>query len=470
MGALLVTLLLVPRPVLSGAELHVDTVDGAFKVHYTLAGADAPVHAADTSPPNGVPDDVDALVAGLAEVRHHWVDVAGMRAPLPDDGTGGDARIDVYLRKLDGPRGYAHPEAAGVPTSNPSSAWIELEPRTALVGASRLSAAAGHEAHHAIQYAYTATPDSWIAEATAAYVENADFAGDAALAAETDAHWGQFLLHPEVALDTADGRREYDALVFVKFLVDAGGGDAVLHALWSRVGSGGSGVAALAEYARPETLGSLLYRFAWWNTTACSAGHAHDRYAAPARCAVHQNVRVVGIGVLPWVGSVAVAPLGIAYVALPLPDDCGTAAGTLSASGDLWFGTAPAAGGDRLPATLRYAVADAPARPFVLVLARGVPGAPPDGGADGEASVHVELREDAPLPCAADLSGSTDGGAEAPTTPKGCGCALGGGRASGRGVGGATVGFGVFLVAAALIRVRTSRRRRAARRGDPAPA
>src|SRR5689334_21285673 len=106
MGSALVVLLLATRPVLSGAEMVADDASGTFRVHYTLDGADAPLD----------PGDVDAVLDGVSRVRQRWVDRAGLRAPLLDGGgggPGGDGRIDVYLRKLDGPRGYAHPEEVG---------------------------------------------------------------------------------------------------------------------------------------------------------------------------------------------------------------------------------------------------------------------------------------------------------------------------------------------------------------------
>src|SRR5207249_4972535 len=102
----------------------------------------------------------------------------------------GDGRLDLYLRRLPGPRGLTHPEDVGAAPQ--ASAWIELDPRTALVSPARLSAAAGHEVHHALQYAYAATLPLWIYEATSSYVEHADFV-DPSLAQETDAHFAALL-------------------------------------------------------------------------------------------------------------------------------------------------------------------------------------------------------------------------------------------------------------------------------------
>src|SRR5437773_3698197 len=121
------------RPALSGPEQLLATADGRFLVHYTLAGADAPPHGA---------ADADAVVQGISRISQHGVDQVGMRAPLPDGGDGGDARVDVYLRALGGPRGLTHPEEVGA--GDAASAWIEVDPASAGVSVERLAAAAGH--------------------------------------------------------------------------------------------------------------------------------------------------------------------------------------------------------------------------------------------------------------------------------------------------------------------------------------
>jgi hypothetical protein len=277
-GGLLVTLLLLPRPVLSGAEATADTTDGAFRVHYTLSGADALANGAkDVSPANGVPDDVDAVLDGVSRVKKYWVDSVGMRAPLPDQGLGGSDAIDIYMRALGGPRGATHPEDVGMLWA--ASAWIELEPASALAptdGDSRLGAAAGHEAHHAIQYAYTIAADKWIYEATATYVEHADFTSTA-LQAETDAHYVALLEHPEIAIDTVDGQHEYDEFAFVRFLIDiSAGADKPVADLWSSLPNNERDALAAA--------GHSLYDFGDWLATACSR-----LGTAPAPCSVQRQ-------------------------------------------------------------------------------------------------------------------------------------------------------------------------------------
>ena len=244
MGPLLVTLALLPRPVLSGVEHTVDA--GAFKVHYTLSGQDALAHGdLDEAPKNGVPDDADALLSGAQRVYDTHVTAGGMRAPLSDGALGGDERIDLYARKLDGPRGYAHVEEVNMAPA--TSAWLEVDPRTALESSSRLAAAAGHEAHHAIQFAYSPGIDDWMKEATATWVEVALFG----LRAEERQHWRALAASPELTLDVTDGAREYDMMGFISFLVELHPPDPAreLHRLWTSILERGSTYDGMVAFA-----------------------------------------------------------------------------------------------------------------------------------------------------------------------------------------------------------------------------
>jgi hypothetical protein len=260
-GGLLVALVLLPRPVLSGPEATVDA-GTVYKVHYTLAGQDALAHGSVDGDRNGVPDDADAIAAGVKRVHDHWVGKAGMRAPLGDKGVGGDDRVDVYVRKLDGPRGYTHEEDVGALPA--SSAWIELDPRTALQSVARLSAAAGHEAHHAIQYAYSPSIDTWMKEATATWVEDTGFDG---LQPEADLHFLGVLAHPEIPVTLVNGIHEYDEMSLVAFLMD-GTPDARMDELWRRMADKGA-LDGLAAFEGEDTAMTLC-RYAAWLDTACS--------------------------------------------------------------------------------------------------------------------------------------------------------------------------------------------------------
>lgn len=427
MGALLVTLLLVPRPALSGAEQLYDA-DAHFRVHYTLDGADALARGAlDADPADGVPDDVNEVAGALDQSWRRWVEGAGMRAPLPDGTLGGDGRIDVYLRKLDGPRGYTHPEPASMASGAATSVWIELEVRTM---PHRLAAAAAHEAQHAMQYAYTSRLAPWIYEASATFVEVRDYD----LADERAAHLRHLLDAPGVPLDTVDGAHEYDELAFVAFLMDGAPGqehDEALAALWAAMGDAGDAVAGI-ERVRDATMAEVLYDYAWWLRGRCDVGSPY--------CVADTELRMTYVGA--GGSTKPLRPLALAVYAL---DSC--AAGYSMVLGDaqgVAWGTESGRATrvtDDGPTELRVDGS----RP--LVLARG----PADKNT-------VELARTGEA-CAVDADTTSDGGVTA--SPSG-GCSLGRGAEEN--------GAGVVLSLALLLVGRIRRRwGRAARPSDPAP-
>ncbi len=303
MNALLLTLLMVPRPVLSGAEKTLDSPGGLFKVHYCLDGVDAPVQAG----------DVDAVATGLDAVVAHWSTKVGMRMPIADSGGGGDSKIDVYLRQMQGGRGNTYAEDPML--NGTSSAWIEVDTRSAKAGAARLSAAAGHEVFHAIQYAYVSPPPRWLAEASATYVEHADFTGGG-LEAETNRHWVSILSHPEVSIDLVDGTHEYDEMVFVKFLVDTRGGDAAMNQLWMSVASKGDADAAIEELAGKTSIELSLLAFGEWLWPVCPQASVDKKYGPAAICTETIWAVPLGVGALPSTFPVPLASRSFAWINL----------------------------------------------------------------------------------------------------------------------------------------------------------
>src|SRR5262249_52355365 len=158
-------LLLATRPTLSGPEQISGTTH--FAIHFTSSGVDA-VDATDSDPQNGTPDLIDDFAQGLEAM---WMRAtgAGWTAPPPDDGSGGDARLDVYVRAISA-RGFTHPEAA---PGGGTTSWIELAPSDRQLGRVAARSVAAHEVHHAFQFALTTSLDAWIYEATATYEQYA---------------------------------------------------------------------------------------------------------------------------------------------------------------------------------------------------------------------------------------------------------------------------------------------------------
>ena len=418
MNALLLTLLLGLRPTLSGPEALRDTA--RFRVHFTLAGDDAPPHGA---------ADADTVASGIEEVSRRWIDQLGMRAPLSDGGTaddGGDGRIDVYLRRLASARGLTHPVEVGHAPA--TSAFIELDPRTALISPTRLAAAAGHEAHHAIEYAYSPSLAPWIYEATAAYVEHADFT-DPALQAETDAHFAALLDHPETPLDRADGVHEYDELVFVKFLIDRRPDRDAAHlgALWEAMVREGDAIGGLtdAEGASPQ---ALLAAFALFNLHACAADDGMHYDPSIAGCHSSDRAAPPGVGVVPATVALPLAALAIAWRSIPL-DACHPVRAAVTGGSDV---------------LLVLDGADSPALPGAFVL---------DG--DGPSSTLVAASGSAPdldlaVALAAAASPCSQGGGAASAGPRGSGtgsgCAIGPSHRNAANASAAANGRGIGLV------------------------
>lgn len=313
------------RPVLSGPEVVHATADGWFLIHYTLEGADALVDAADADPQNGVPDFLDDVERGLLRVMDVYVAEDGWPAPPPDEGLGGDDRMDVYLRALDA-RGYAHAE---ILPSGAIASWVELDPGNAGLGRTVAASIAAHELHHVLEFAVTTGLESWIAEAAASYAQYTLFAeGDQYLDLGREALWQIRLGGPERALDDEGGQFEYAGMVWVKFLIDhAGGRRGALLDLWQAMGVAG-GWAAGHEAALPAlglpALTDAAARFAEWNVFACDEddGRHYDPDSAP--CRLGARVAAAGVAELPASGTRGgIAPLGSAYV--EFVPDCATA-------------------------------------------------------------------------------------------------------------------------------------------------
>ncbi|MSP61621.1 MAG: hypothetical protein EXR72_15065 [Myxococcales bacterium] len=397
MGSLLCTLILGLRPVLSGPEATHGA--GRFRVHYTLAGADALAHGpVDVAPKNGVPDDVDAVAGGLAQVIAVWVDGVGMRPPLDDGGDGGDRRVDVYLRRLAGARGITHPDPIGAGAA--ASAWIELDPRSALISPIRLAAAAGHEAHHAVQYAYSPSLPRWIHEATSTYVELAGF-GDPALQKETDAHFAALLDHPETPLDRVDGVHEYDAMVFVKFLRDQARSDVRVRELWEQMGIRKDPIAAI-EAVEDRTIAEVLAEFGRWNLHACGADDGAHYDPARAACGSSERPAVRGVGAVPSRITVPLDRLAVAWLSIPI-EGCAVEATFAGVTDVAWAG-----GGSPSPLRSSDTIRLGGPGPMRLVLATGRGTAP-------DLAVALALAE----------GGCSDGGLRG-MPGSGCGCALAG--------------------------------------------
>lgn len=272
-----------PRAVLSGPEETAVTADGHVVIHFTREGVDATTDEA-----------VAWAEEGIATMWAAYVDGEGWPAPAPDAGIGGDDRLDLYLRALDG-NGYAHVESAT------GSCWMEADPAIAAgLGRATFASVVGHELHHCLQFAITTGLAGWIYEATSTYAQYLLFDGDVALGLARDALWGLRLSGSERAFDDESRTFEYAGMVWVKYLLDRSGGS--LLALWQAMALAGDWRAGHEAWL-PDTLDDAAAEFAAWNVFACLRDDGLHYVADSAACGSELDVGGVTVTALPASGD-----------------------------------------------------------------------------------------------------------------------------------------------------------------------
>jgi hypothetical protein len=150
-------------------------------IHYVTSTSDAPP-LTDTTPANGIPDEVDRALETAEHVNSTYVD-AGYRRP-DSDGTlgGGSDMVDIYLADVGASRLYGYcttdqEKADDDPTFNywafcvidDDFSTAQFGTRNTPVEVQRVTLA--HEYFHAVQFAYDAAEDGWIMEATSTWAE-----------------------------------------------------------------------------------------------------------------------------------------------------------------------------------------------------------------------------------------------------------------------------------------------------------
>lgn len=161
------------------------TCNADLCIHYVTSTADAPSladskNAAGKAGANGVPDYVDQVLRVMDSVHDRYLK-AGYREPRPDNGRGGDDRIDIYLAEIGtaGLYGYCTTDQGNPPQGSPQFydrwAYCTLDndyagfPGTPLQS---LQVTAAHEYFHATQFAYDFFEDGWFLESTATWAED----------------------------------------------------------------------------------------------------------------------------------------------------------------------------------------------------------------------------------------------------------------------------------------------------------
>lgn len=188
----------------------------------------------DTSPANGIPDQVDKTMTILAEVWDLEITTYDYRPPLADDTSPGQSsspETDIYLADVgaDSLFGYC---ASDDPNADPESSYpfhdisaycvLDNDYSAAQYGISQspddfLAVTAAHEFFHAIQFSYDWFEDLWLMEGTAMFME-----GQFRPTVEDRIRYltDSALTSPSTPVDRGAGGFQYGAWIFWRFLVE----------------------------------------------------------------------------------------------------------------------------------------------------------------------------------------------------------------------------------------------------------
>lgn len=220
------------RVELSGDMLRRETEH--FVIHYTERGGDRVEE--------GYVDDVAEAVELAWQIQ---VEQLGWPAPPSDNGLGGDARYDIYLKEIVGSEstlGYTARE--NIVGDNPNSPDVETAAATSYIvldndyddtedtssdsiGLMRTTMI--HEFNHALQFGFDGQePTSWIFEATAVWMETAGAGKDQ----DATGYIEYAYTYPELCFgtidDPQDGLLQYGEWTFVQSLIDQHGDNIVI--------------------------------------------------------------------------------------------------------------------------------------------------------------------------------------------------------------------------------------------------
>ena len=303
-----------PRPALSGRELTHDA--GRFRIHYADQGADAP--PPDDEDGNGRPDLIDVLARQLPLAEAAYL-VEGWRPLVGDDGLGGSAAIDVYVRELDA-FGYA---ISAPSNGEGSSCFMEIDRGASIFGGIAASVAT-HELHHCIEFRYTTEAAGWLYEASATY-EQYSHVTDPVLDAAAGILYADRLRSPERKLSAVDGRYEYAGFLWMKYWSERSGfRPDRLPALWEAIAKQPEWPEAFDTegYAQfGADLPTVFLDYAVWNAFACGGDDGEHYLSDPIPCVLDETV--------PWVSwegeqieiAHGASPFTAHYLALPTDSD-----------------------------------------------------------------------------------------------------------------------------------------------------
>ena len=204
---------------------------GNFCIHWVTSTSDAATAAW-----------ADRTLTLMNSVWKHHVDDMGYRRPVGDGSRGGNGKFDVYLKDLGSKSlyGYCAPEnpKAGYKYVYSGYCVLDNDFSRQQYGAppvDSLTVTAAHEFFHAVQFAYDASEDSWLMEATATWMEEryADSINDN----RQYLPYGQ-VKRPGSPLDFANSTsfNQYGNWPFFEYL-STHFGNRVVRAIWNQAGA-----------------------------------------------------------------------------------------------------------------------------------------------------------------------------------------------------------------------------------------
>ncbi len=221
-------------------------------VHWTESGDDAP-YPGDRDV-DGVPNQVERTLAVMESVWTVEIDDMGFREPLTDERASiddDDPRFDVYLSDIgdSGLYGYcAIDDSRALRTSNyryydfASYCVLDEDYARGEFGSrntplENLKVTAAHEFFHAIQFAYDATEDLWLAEGSAAWIEDEVY--DKVNDNRQYLAVSQFA-RPWLSLDVSKGGSRYGSWGFWRYLTERFG-PGLMWSVWQRADASPTG-------------------------------------------------------------------------------------------------------------------------------------------------------------------------------------------------------------------------------------
>jgi hypothetical protein len=230
--------------------------------------------ATDTTPSNGIPDQVDRTMLVLDNVWDTEVGSLGYRAPLDDSSTslndGGGPQLDIYIADLGRFELFGYctsddPQAIAFKAPWAVSAYCVLDDdyRQQQFGFGQtpqefLQVTAAHEFFHAVQFAYDWFEDLALMEGTAMWMEGQVYP---AVIDRINYLRRSALSYPDVPLDTGADGFEYGAWLYWRFLTEKvfAGDPTIIRDIWDR--ADGSAAATFGdEYSFQATKGALAAR------------------------------------------------------------------------------------------------------------------------------------------------------------------------------------------------------------------